>query len=66
MNSIIRYFLRSGTSTATVGCSTAVHGVDLKRSERVMIDKLFGKVANAVISYGGFLGMGEDFYPTVV
>jgi hypothetical protein len=29
-----------------------------------MIDKMSGKVAYAVISYGGFLGMGEDHYPT--
>jgi len=31
--------------------------------ERVMIDKMSGKVAFAVLSFGGFLGMGEDFYP---
>ena len=29
-----------------------------------MIDKLSGKVAYAVVSYGGFLGMCEDHYPT--
>ena len=28
-----------------------------------MIDKVSGKVAYAVISFGGFLGMGEDYYP---
>ena len=35
-----------------------------KRSEiqRVMIDKMSGKVA-ALRSFGGFLGMGEDYYP---
>jgi hypothetical protein len=27
---------------------------------RVMIDKLSGKVAYAVMSFGGFLGVGED------
>jgi hypothetical protein len=27
--------------------------------ERLMIDKLSGKVAYAVLSFGGFLGMGE-------
>jgi hypothetical protein len=46
---------------------TAVYGADQKKIgtvERVMIDKLTGKVAYAVISYGGFLGMGEDHYPT--
>jgi hypothetical protein len=31
--------------------------------QRVMIDKVSGKVAYAVISFGGFLGMGEDYYP---
>ena len=28
-----------------------------------MIDKISGKVAYAVVSFGGFLGMGEDYYP---
>jgi PRC-barrel domain protein len=28
-----------------------------------MIDKRSGKVAYAVVSFGGFLGMGEDYYP---
>ncbi|HEY4114511.1 MAG TPA: PRC-barrel domain-containing protein [Rhizomicrobium sp.] len=31
--------------------------------ERVMIDKLSGKVAYAVMSFGGFLGIGDDYYP---
>lgn len=31
--------------------------------ERVMIDKLSGKVAYAVLSFGGFLGIGDDHYP---
>jgi len=46
---------------------TAVYGADDQRIgsvQRVMIDKKTGKVAYAVISYGGFLGMGEDYYPT--
>jgi hypothetical protein len=30
--------------------------------ERVMIDKISGQVAYAVIGFGGFLGMGEDHY----
>jgi hypothetical protein len=29
----------------------------------VMIDKISGKVAYAVVSFGGFLGMGEDYFP---
>jgi hypothetical protein len=28
-----------------------------------MIDKISGKVAFAVTSFGGFLGIGEDYYP---
>jgi hypothetical protein len=31
--------------------------------ERVMIDKLSGDVAYAVMSFGGFLGIGNDYYP---
>jgi hypothetical protein len=31
--------------------------------ERVMIDKRNGKVRHAVMSFGGFLGMGNDHYP---
>ena len=45
---------------------TAVYGPDrgkIGSLERVMIDKLSGKVAYAVLSFGGFLGMGEDYYP---
>jgi hypothetical protein len=43
-----------------------VYGADQKKIgklERVMIDKISGKVAYAVLSFGGFLGMGEDYYP---
>jgi PRC-barrel domain len=31
--------------------------------ERVMIDKRNGKIRYAVMSFGGFLGMGNDHYP---
>ena len=31
--------------------------------QRVMIDKIGGKVAYAVMSFGGFMGIGEDYYP---
>lgn len=31
--------------------------------ERVMIGKTDGKVADAVLSFGGFMGMGNDYYP---
>jgi PRC-barrel domain protein len=45
---------------------TAVYGPDDRKIgtvQRVMIDKISGKVAYAVVSFGGFLGMGEDYYP---
>lgn len=31
--------------------------------KRVMIDKLSGKVGYAVMSFGGVLGIGDDYYP---
>jgi hypothetical protein len=31
--------------------------------ERVMIGKHSGQVAYAVLSFGGFLGIGSDYYP---
>ena len=45
---------------------TAVYGLDQRKIgtvQRVMLDKISGKVAYAVVSFGGFLGMGEDYYP---
>ena len=45
---------------------TAVYGADSQRVgsiERVMIDKISGKVAYAVLGFGGFLGIGDDHYP---
>jgi hypothetical protein len=45
---------------------TAVYGADdnkIGSVQRIMIDKMSGKVAYAVVSFGGFLGMGEDYYP---
>jgi len=45
---------------------TAVYGADDQKIgtvQRVMLDKVSGKVAYAVVSFGGFLGMGEDYYP---
>ena len=39
------------------------NGDNVGQIERVMIDKLSGKVAYAVMSFGGFLGIGEDYYP---
>src|SRR5262249_4732388 len=44
---------------------TDVYGVKDEKVgaiERVMINKQSGRVAYAVLSFGGFLGMGEDYY----
>ncbi len=45
---------------------TPVYGADSQKIgsiERVMIDKMSGKVSYAVLSFGGFLGIGYDHYP---
>ena len=45
---------------------TAVYGSDRNKIgsiERVMIDKQSGRVSYAVLSFGGFLGIGDDHYP---
>src|SRR5690349_15339933 len=45
---------------------TAVYGADSNKIgsiERVMIDKKSGRVSYAVLSFGGFLGIGDDHYP---
>jgi hypothetical protein len=45
---------------------TEVYGPDgqqVGEIDRVMIDKLSGNVAYAVMSFGGFMGIGEDYYP---
>jgi len=45
---------------------TKVYGSDNKHIgsiERVIIEKRSGRVAYAVLGFGGFLGVGEDHYP---
>jgi hypothetical protein len=45
---------------------TAVYGVSDQKIgsiERVMIEKKSGRVSCAVLSFGGFLGIGNDHYP---
>jgi hypothetical protein len=45
---------------------TTVYGSDdskIGTIERVMIDKVSGQVSYAVLSFGGFLGIGDDHYP---
>lgn len=39
------------------------NGDEIGRIERLMIDKLTGKVAYAVLSFGGFLEMGKMHFP---
>jgi PRC-barrel domain len=45
---------------------TAVYnraGEKLGTVDKIMIDKTSGRVAYAVMSFGGFLGMGESYHP---
>ena len=45
---------------------TAVHnrqGEPLGTVHNFMVDKSTGRVAYAVMSFGGFLGMGESYHP---
>lgn len=45
---------------------TAVYDADAKKIgsiARVMIEKTSGRVSYAVLSFGGFLGIGDDYYP---
>ncbi|MBR0646137.1 PRC-barrel domain-containing protein [Plastoroseomonas hellenica] len=40
-----------------------IQGNDLGTIHSVMIGKVDGKVAYAVLSFGGFLGIGTNYYP---
>jgi hypothetical protein len=45
---------------------TAVYSADNQKIgsiERVMIDKVSGRVSYAVLAFGGILGIGHDHYP---
>ena len=45
---------------------TAVYGADQEKIgsiERLMIEKMSGQVSYAVLSIGGFFGLGDDHYP---
>ncbi|QUS40662.1 PRC-barrel domain containing protein [Tardiphaga alba] len=45
---------------------TAVYGPDREKIgsiERVMLEKVSGKASYAVLSFGGFFGIGDDHYP---
>jgi hypothetical protein len=63
--------LRANETASLIGsdkvAGTPVFGPDdqkIGRVERLMLDKRSGNVAYAVLSFGGFLGLGEDYYPT--
>src|SRR6201986_3629606 len=57
--------------TSSLIGSDKVEGTNVYRSngdnigsiQRIMIDKVSGKGAYAVMSFGGFLGIGHDHYP---
>ena len=59
----------SARETARLIASDKVEGTPVRHSngdkvgtiERVMIDKRSGKVAYAVMSFGGFLGIGDEY-----
>ncbi|NMA97397.1 MAG: PRC-barrel domain containing protein [Phyllobacteriaceae bacterium] len=38
-------------------------GRDIGAIERILVEKRSGKVSYAVLSFGGFLGIGTDHYP---
>jgi sporulation protein YlmC with PRC-barrel domain len=40
-----------------------LRGKRIGKVERLMIDKLTGQIAYAILSFGGFLGIGDDQYP---
>ncbi len=57
--------------TSSLIASDKVEGTPVYRSngdkvgtiERVMLEKRGGRIAFAVMTFGGFLGIGEDYYP---
>src|SRR5688572_32978390 len=60
---------RSGPGPALMGADTLVgndvynhKGEDLGDVKEIMLDMRTGKVAYAVLSFGGFLGMGEKLF----
>ena len=62
--------MEEGETSTLIGSDkvegTAVFGSNDERIgsiERVMIEKTSGRVSYAVLSFGGFLGVGSDHYP---
>jgi len=58
---IIHPLIASSDVNGTAVYSTG--GERLGTIDHVMLDKKSGKVAYAVMAFGGFLGLGEDYYP---
>lgn len=62
---------RSAKTKHSLVASDRVEGTPVRRPndekigtiERLMIDKISGKVAYAVMNFGGFLGIGGQYYP---
>jgi hypothetical protein len=58
--------LYRSASYATAVALTAIYnlqGEHLGSVYNLMVDKISGQVAYAVMSFGGFLGMGESYHP---
>jgi sporulation protein YlmC with PRC-barrel domain len=63
--------LRQEGQTSSLTTSDRVEGMPvydargkrIGKVERLMIDKLTGQIVYAILSFGGFLGFGEDHYP---
>jgi PRC-barrel domain len=52
------------SSDMVVGTSVYnLQGEDLGSIYSIMVDKISGQVAYAVMSFGGFLGIGESYHP---
>ena len=57
------------SSPSVLSASTIIHtsvenaaGESLGRIEELMVDLNSGRIAYAVLSFGGFLGMGDKFF----
>lgn len=61
----------TGTSASTLVSSRDVMGTEVYNTQgdhvgtidHVMIDKVSGKIAYAVMGFGGIFGIGEDYFP---
>jgi sporulation protein YlmC with PRC-barrel domain len=66
-----RYVMENTDETVSLISASKVQGTNVYNTDGdslgevydVMIDKQSGKVAYAIMSFGGFLGVGEDYHP---